>query len=487
MEFDGRRWRAVDLARAVNEKKIDPVDLMRSCQTNQEKHDQLNCFLNSSGEPALEQASLLRTRIQKGEQFQLAGLPIALKDNICTAGLKTTCGSKILSNYVPPYDASAVRMLKVSGAIVAGKTNMDEFGMGSSTENPHFGPSLNPHDHSRSCGGSSGGSAAAVAAGIVPFALGSDTGGSVRQPASFCGIVGFKPTYGAISRYGLVSYASSLEQIGVLAGCVDDAGLLFRSIVGRDSNDATSRLIDENIPSAAKIDPTKLKLGLYLGGADSEGLDPQVESSLGAALDQLRSAGTLVEPVTLDTLRYAVACYYVIACAEASSNLSRYDGIRFGRRSSSVSNLEELYVKSRQEGFGTEVQQRILLGTYVLSSGFYDEYYGAALRTRSLIAQEMSTLLRTYDALILPTVPERAFRIGDKISDPMAMYLSDIFTVPANLAGLPAISIPCEPVDQGLPLGLQIIGASGRDHRLLSMAAALEEFWNPAGTLRVPS
>ena len=417
----------------------------------------------------------------------LAGIPAAVKDNLVTADFPTTCGSRILRGFRSPYEATAVRRLRRAGAVVLGKTNMDEFGMGSSTENSAFGPTRNPWHRDRVPGGSSGGSAAAVAAGIVPVALGSDTGGSVRQPASFCGVVGIKPTYGRVSRYGLVAFASSLDQVGALGRTVRDAATLLEVVSGHDPRDATS--VNRPVPPLAAACERGVR-GLVVGVPREyfpPGLDPVVRRLAERALGALEGAGAEVRDVSLPHTRYAIPAYYIIAPAEASSNLARYDGVRFGRRSRGAGSTEQLYELSRSDGFGTEVKRRILLGTYALSAGYYDAYYGRAQEARAVIAHDFERVFGDgVDVLFTPTSPTPAFRLGERIHDPYRMYLSDVFTVPANLAGVPALSVPIG-LAEGLPVGGQLMAAHWREDTLLTAAAAIEAELGMVGSPPAPS
>ncbi|MBK8803874.1 MAG: Asp-tRNA(Asn)/Glu-tRNA(Gln) amidotransferase subunit GatA [Fibrobacteres bacterium] len=404
----------------------------------------------------------------------LAGIPIAIKDNICTEGLRTTCGSKILDGFKPPYSATAVLRLESAGAILIGKTAMDEFGMGSTSESNAFGVVRNPADPTRTPGGSSGGSAVSVAEGIVPVALGSDTGGSIRLPASFCGVVGLKPTYGRVSRYGLIAYASSLDQIGPFASNVSDAAEILSLIAGADDRDNTSARLDvPDFTSALDQGVVGLRVGIpaeYWG----EGLDPQVKAALEDGVRRLTDAGAIVVPVSLPSTKYAVSAYYIIAMAEASSNLSRFDGVRYTGRTKDAKSLLDMYSRTRSELFGQEVQRRILLGTFVLSSGYYDAYYAKAQRIRELIRREFQDAFRHCDLLAAPTAPTTAWKLGEKLEDPLAMYLSDIDTIAVNLAGLPGLVVPVSPVG-GLPVGLQLIAPAFQESTLIRAGRALEK------------
>jgi aspartyl-tRNA(Asn)/glutamyl-tRNA(Gln) amidotransferase subunit A len=392
---------------------------------------------------------------------------------MCTAGLRTTCGSRILGDYAPPYTATAVARLTAAGAIIVGKTNLDEFAMGSSNENSAFGPARNPHNTDYVPGGSSGGSAVAVAAGLAPVALGSDTGGSVRQPASFCGVVGLKPTYGRVSRYGLVAFASSLDQIGPLANTVADAALVLQVIAGHDRHDATSANVEVGDYLAGLNDGVK---GLRVGvpaECFAEGLDSEVREHVEAALQQLEAAGAELVEISLPHTKYAVAAYYIIATAEASANLARYDGVRYGFRAEEARTLAELYRRTRDEGFGAEVKRRIMLGTFALSSGYYDAYYEKAQRVRTMLVQDFAEAFNRCEVIATPTAPTPPFKIGEKTADPLAMYLSDIYTVTINLAGLPGVSVPCGMSRAGLPLGAQLIGKPFDEATLLRASAVI--------------
>jgi len=436
--------------------------------------DSLNAFVSFSYEAAMEAARAVDERVRAGQPLPLAGVPVAVKDNICTLDLPTTCGSRILEGYCSPFDATVVRRLREAGAVVVGKTNLDEFAMGSSTENSAFGPTRNPHDATRVPGGSSGGSAAAVAAGYVPAALGSETGGSVRQPAAFCGIVGIKPSYGRVSRYGLVAFASSLDQVGTLGRSVADAALLLQVIAGHDPRDSTCA--DRPVPDLAGELERGVR-GLVVGVPEEyfpPELDPAIAAAVQAAIDLLRDAGAEVRSVSLPHTPYAIPTYCVLATAEASSNLARFDGVRYGLRAREADSTRAVYEATRSLGFGAEVKRRIMLGTYVLSAGYYDRYYARAQRVRALIAQDFRRVFDAgVDVVITPTTPSVAFHLGEKTADPYQMYLADIFTVTANLAALPAISLPIGTVD-GLPIGGQIIADRWNEAVMVRTAAALE-------------
>ena len=406
---------------------------------------------------------------------EYAGIPIGIKDNLCMKGTKTTCSSKMLENFVSPYDATVIEKLKDENIISLGKLNMDEFAMGSSTESSYFKKTKNPWNLNKVPGGSSGGSAAAVAANMVPWALGSDTGGSIRQPASLCGVVGLKPTYGLVSRYGLVAFASSLDQIGPITKDVRDSAMLLSLIAGHDEKDTTSEEIEKkDYTKALKNDVKGLKIGVpkeFFG----EGINEEVKKELTKAIETYKELGAEVEEFSLDVAKYALATYYIIACAEASSNLGRFDGIRYGYRTPEYSNLKEIYKKSRSEGFGPEVKRRIILGTYVLSSGYYDAYYKKAQQVRTLVSNEFSKAFEKYDVILTPTSPVTAFNIGEKSNNPLEMYLADICTVSINIAGVPAISIPCGVDSEGMPVGMQLIGNKFEEEKILNAAYTFEQ------------
>ena len=432
---------------------------------------ELNSFLSIERDYALGRADELD---KAGGELPLKGLPIAIKDVLCTKGMQTTCGSRILSNYKPQYDATAVTCLKSAGAIVVGKTNMDEFAMGSSNENSAFGPVRNPWDTDRVPGGSSGGSAVAVASGVVRVSLGSDTGGSVRQPASLCGILGLKPTYGRISRYGLVAFASSLDNIGIFGQSANDIARVLKVIAGRDPLDSTSADVPVPDYSAMLADDIK---GKRLGVPRSwfgEGLDDDVRSAVETVIENFRSLGAEIVDVELPHAKYGIAVYYIIATAEASSNLARYDGVRYGFRAEESRELRQMYFKTREEGFGAEVKRRIMLGTYVLSSGYYDAYYAKAQKVRTLLKRDYANAFALCDAIVTPTAPSVAFKIGEKSDNPLAMYLNDIYTVSANMAGVPGISVPCGISSEGLPIGMQLIGNFWSEGLLLNLASKYE-------------
>ncbi|MFN6481174.1 Asp-tRNA(Asn)/Glu-tRNA(Gln) amidotransferase subunit GatA [Nostoc sp. DedQUE07] len=439
----------------------------------------LHSFLCVTANRALEQAGAVDAKIAAGEEIGLlAGIPVGIKDNMCTKGIPTTCASRILENFVPPYESTATQKLADAGAVMVGKTNLDEFAMGSSTENSAYQVTANPWDLSRVPGGSSGGSAAAVAAQECVVALGSDTGGSIRQPASFCGVVGMKPTYGLVSRYGLVAYASSLDQIGPFGNTVEDAAILLSAIAGYDPKDSTSLKVP--IPNyAASLKPNfkprgQLRIGI-IKETFGEGLDSVVEQAVTKAVDQLQSLGAEIHIISCPRFRYGLPTYYIIAPSEASANLARYDGVKYGYRAPDADNLLSMYTRTRAAGFGTEVKRRIMIGTYALSAGYYDAYYLKAQKVRTLIKQDFEKAFGAVDVLVCPTSPTTAFKAGEKTTDPLSMYLNDLMTIPVNLAGLPSLSLPCGFDDQGLPIGLQLIGNVLREDQLFQVAYAYEQ------------
>ncbi len=459
-----------ELIAGLKERKYSATELAREMLGRiQRAQPELNAFITIEAESALAAAAEADRRLAAGGAPPLTGVPIAHKDIFCAAGSRTTCGSKMLANFVSPYDATVVARLRAAGAVVLGKTNMDEFAMGSSNETSHFGAVRNPWDPSRVPGGSSGGSAAAVAARLVPAATATDTGGSIRQPAALCGVTGIKPTYGRVSRYGMIAFASSLDQAGVIARSAQDAALMLGAMAGFDERDSTS--VDAPVPDyVGGLDrPLRgLRIGLLKEFFD-KGLDPAIEACLRTALEALRAQGAELRDVSLPNLPLSVPTYYVVAPAECSSNLARFDGVRFGHRCEEPRDLKDLYERSRGEGFGAEVKRRIMTGTYVLSAGYYDAYYLKAQRVRQLIASDFARAFAQVDVLIGPTTPTVAFELGAKTADPITMYLNDIYTIGANLAGLPAVSIPCGFV-QGLPVGLQIVGAHFAEERILNVA-----------------
>ncbi|MFP4222267.1 MAG: Asp-tRNA(Asn)/Glu-tRNA(Gln) amidotransferase subunit GatA [Phormidium sp.] len=440
---------------------------------------QLHSFLHVTAEAAIARARRVDAKIAAGESIGLLeGIPIAIKDNLCMRGVPTTCGSRILENYIPPYNATVIEKLEAAGAVLLGKTNLDEFAMGSSTENSAYQVTANPWDTARVPGGSSGGSAAAVAADEAVVALGSDTGGSIRQPASFCGVVGMKPTYGLVSRYGLVAYASSLDQIGPFGRTVEDAATLLEAIAGYDPRDSTSLKVEIPHYSRAVKPNLKPKGRLRVGIIQEtfgKGLDPEVETAVKAAIEVLQELGTEISVISCPTFSYGLPTYYIIAPSEASANLARYDGVKYGLRVEEADNLLEMYEKTRAQGFGPEVKRRIVIGTYALSAGYYDAYYLKAQKVRTLICQDFQKAFAQADVLITPTSPTTAFKAGEKTDDPLSMYLSDLMTIPVNLAGLPALSLPCGFDSQGLPIGMQMIGNVLQEERLLEIANAYEQ------------
>ncbi len=464
-----------NIAKHVNDgsQKVDDVAefYMKRVQTLGKK---LNSHLFFDEKIIESEVERVKNLLKTQKNLPLAGVPVSLKDNLCTKGMPTTCGSKILENYIPPYDAEVVRRLKDAGALIFGKLNMDEFAMGSSNENSAYGPVKNPWDLSRVPGGSSGGSAAVVAADLAPCSLGSDTGGSIRQPAALCGVVGLKPTYGRVSRYGLVAYGSSLDQVGPFTRSVADSALLLQVLAGWDRRDSTSRNDAEIKSFDALNGQRKLKIG-YVKEFDSDQLNPEIKAAMSQALEVYKSQGCEIVELSLPNIGYSIPTYYVVATAEASANLARFDGVRYGHRSTHHTTLNELYEASRSEGFGKEVKQRIMLGTFALSSGYYDAYYGSALRTREMIRQDFAKAFAKVDVIASPTSPTTAFKIGEKSNDPMSMYLSDIYTIATNLAGIPGISIPCGFDKAGLPMGLQLMSAAWNDQTLLDCALMYEE------------
>jgi aspartyl-tRNA(Asn)/glutamyl-tRNA(Gln) amidotransferase subunit A len=465
--------RISDIAAAVSSRRRSAEEFARETLDRiVERDPKVAAFLSFDEDRVLEDAREVDRRVQAGETLSLAGVTIAVKDNMAVAGYTATCASKILHGFSPGYDATAVERLKAAGAVIAGKTNLDEFAMGSSTENSAYQLTRNPWDLERVPGGSSGGSAAAVAAREVPVALGSDTGGSVRQPAALCGVVGYKPTYGRVSRYGLVAFASSLDQIGPIATSVEDAARVYSVVAGADPRDSTSLRDPVGDPVAATRRTIQgMRVGVLREATGA--LEPEVAKNFDAAIGVFRSLGAKISETSVPRAPYAIPIYYVVANAEASSNLARYDGIRYGPRAEEGT-LEEFYTEQRSRGFGPEVKRRILLGTFVLSAGYADEYYRRADRARALLSRDFEAAFAGVDVIVCPTVPAPAFRFGEKSEDPIAMYLSDIFTTPASLAGLPAISVPSGAGDNGLPLGLQILSNRGRDEDVFAAAAAYE-------------
>ena len=466
----------------LEKREVSSVEMTEAFLKNIKKEDKnIHAFLSLAENEAIKIAKKVDERIAKGEPVEmLAGIPAAIKDNIIIRGAKTTAASKILENYIAPYDAAVIKKLKEEEAVFVGKTNLDEFAMGSSTENSGFGPTKNPIDLKRVPGGSSGGSAAAVKAGFCVYALGSDTGGSIRQPASFCGVVGFKPTYGAVSRHGLIAMASSLDQVGPITKNVEDAAQVFEAIRGKDELDSTS-IAREWKDFARPLDIEELKIGVpreYF----THGLDKDIEKNIRAVIAKLEKEGAKIEEISLPYSEWALAAYYIIMPAEVSANLARFDGIKYGfstlqSPSSKLQKLMDVYLKSRGEGFGAEVRRRIMLGTYILSAGYYDAYYKRAQKVRRLIKDEFDNIFKSVDVVLTPTTPSTAFKFGEKTSDPLSMYLADIYTVSVNLAGVPAISLPSGEVN-GLPVGLQLIGKNFDDIKLLQIAKITETVIN---------
>ena len=468
---------AVSLGKKIKEKEISVREALDAvfAQIDQTE-DRYHAYVTLDKEGAYKQADAVQEKIDKGELTgALAGVPVAIKDNMCTKGLLTTCSSKILENYVPTYTASAVQNLTDSGCVIIGKTNMDEFAMGSTTETSYYGVTRNPHNPDHVPGGSSGGSAAAVALNECFFALGSDTGGSIRQPSAFCGITGMKPTYGTVSRYGLIAYGSSLDQIGPMTKNVTDCAAVLETIASYDKKDSTSMKREEyDFTSALVRDVKGLRIGLpkdYFG----DGLDSEVKAAIFKAAETFKRMGAIVEEFDLGLVQYAIPAYYIIASAEASSNLERFDGVKYGYRTKEYGDLHSMYKKTRSEGFGSEVKRRIMLGSFVLSSGYYDAYYLKALKTKALIKQEFDKAFEKYDIILAPAAPTTAPLLGSSLQDPIKMYLSDIYTISANLAGIPGLSIPCGKDKMGLPIGMQLLGGCFQEKTLLRAGFAYEK------------
>ena len=468
---------ALELGKEIKEKRISVREAVQASLERIHKYeDTVHAYVTLTEEAALAQADEIQKQIDDGILTgPLAGVPMAIKDNICTEGIETTCSSKILRGFVPPYSAEAALNLKKAGAILLGKTNMDEFAMGSTTETSWFGPTKNPWNTEHVPGGSSGGSCAAVAAGETFFALGSDTGGSIRQPSSFCGVTGIKPTYGTVSRYGLIAYGSSLDQIGPVAKDVTDCATILEAISSYDKKDSTSVAREDTDFTSALVDDVKgMKIGIpkdYFG----EGLDSEVKDAIFKAAEVLKQKGAIVEEFDLSLVEYAIPAYYVIASAEASSNLSRFDGVKYGYRTEEYEGLHNMYKKSRSEGFGPEVKRRIMLGSFVLSSGYYDAYYLKALRTKALIKKAFDRAFEKYDVILSPAAPTTAPKIGDSLSDPLKMYLGDIYTISVNLAGLPGMTVPCGTDKNGLPIGLQLIADCFNEKKMIQTAYTYEQ------------
>lgn len=468
---------AVSLGKKIKEKEISVREALDAvfAQIDQTE-DRYHAYVTFDKEGAYKQADAVQEKIDKGELTgALAGVPVAIKDNMCTKGLLTTCSSKILGNYVPTYTASAVQNLTDAGCVIIGKTNMDEFAMGSTTETSYYGVTRNPHNPDHVPGGSSGGSAAAVALNECFFALGSDTGGSIRQPSAFCGITGMKPTYGTVSRYGLIAYGSSLDQIGPMTKNVTDCAAVLETIASYDKKDSTSMKREEyDFTSALVRDVKGLRIGLpkdYFG----DGLDSEVKAAIFKAAETFKRMGAIVEEFDLGLVQYAIPAYYIIASAEASSNLERFDGVKYGYRTKEYGDLHSMYKKTRSEGFGSEVKRRIMLGSFVLSSGYYDAYYLKALKTKALIKQEFDKAFEKYDIILAPAAPTTAPLLGSSLQDPIKMYLSDIYTISANLAGIPGLSIPCGKDKMGLPIGMQLLGGCFQEKTLLRAGFAYEK------------
>lgn len=467
---------AVELGEKIKAKEVTVKDAVKAALAQiKAVDDSVNSYVTVDEKGALKRAAEVQKLIDSGELTgPLAGVPVAIKDNMCTKGILTTCSSKILGNFKPTYTAEAVANLEKAGAVIIGKTNMDEFAMGSTTETSAFGETKNPWNIEHVPGGSSGGSCAAVAAEECFFALGSDTGGSIRQPSSFCGVTGIKPTYGTISRYGLIAYGSSLDQIGPIAKDVTDCATVLEAIASHDAKDSTSIERDDYDFTSALVDDVKgIKIGIprdYLG----EGLDPEVKAAVLKAAEELKKKGAIVEEFDLSLVEYAIPAYYIIASAEASSNLARFDGVKYGYRTEEFDGLHNMYKKTRSEGFGAEVKRRIMLGSFVLSSGYYDAYYIKALRTKALIKKAFDKAFEKYDVILGPAAPTTAPKLGDSLSDPIKMYLGDIYTISVNLAGLPGISVPCGLDSKGLPIGLQLIGDCFNEKKIIQAAYTYE-------------
>lgn len=470
-----RKMTALEIGRMIKNKEISVVEATKDALENIEKTDKAyNAFVTVCPEEALKQAEEVQKKIDDGSLTSpLAGVPMAVKDNMCTKGILTSCASKILTGFKPTYTATAVKKLEEAGAVMLGKVNMDEFAMGSTTETSYNGATINPWGENRVPGGSSGGSAVAVAADMAYYALGSDTGGSIRQPCAFCGITGIKPTYGTVSRYGLIAYASSLDQIGPMGKNVEDVAEVLSVISGHDPKDSTS-VNQQPMKITLNNDIKGKKIGIprdYFG----KGLDGDVKNAVLAAADKLKELGAEVEEFDMPSLEYAIPAYYIIACAEASSNLSRFDGVKYGYAAKDFDDLTDLYYKSRSEGFGTEVKRRILIGAFVLSSGYYDAYYKKALQVKAVIKQSFDKAFEKYDVILSPTAPTTALKMGENLSDPLKMYLGDIYTVSVNLAGLPSMVVPCGFDKEGMPIGLQLIGKPFGENGLLNMGYAYQQ------------
>ena len=471
------RYTAVELGKKIQAGEVSVLEATQAVlDAIKAKEAAVNSFVTVDEEGALKRAAEVQKLIDEGKLTgPLAGVPVAIKDNMCTEGLLTTCSSKILYNYIPTYSAEAVKRLEAAGAVIVGKTNMDEFAMGSTTETSAYGVTKNPWNTEHVPGGSSGGSCAAVEAEEVPYALGSDTGGSIRQPSSFCGVTGIKPTYGSVSRYGLIAYGSSLDQIGPIAKDVTDCATILEAITSYDTKDSTSVKREDSDYTSALVDDVKgMRIGIprdYFG----EGLDPEVREAVLAAAETLKEKGAIVEEFDLGLVEYAIPAYYVIACAEASSNLARFDGVKYGYRTREYEGLHNMYKKSRSEGFGAEVKRRIMLGSFVLSSGYYDAYYLKALRVKALIKKAFDNAFSKYDVILGPAAPTTAPKLGQSLDNPIQMYLGDIYTISVNLAGLPGISLPCGMDKNGLPIGLQLIGDCFKEKNIIRAAYSFEQ------------
>lgn len=476
--MDITKLSALELGKKIKAKEISVVEAVKAqLEAIEQRDGRYHCYISVFKEEALKRAEDIQIAIDAGEYKDslLAGVPIAVKDNICTKGFKTTCASHMLEDFKPSYDASVIKKLENAGAIIIGKLNMDEFAMGSTTETSYFGVTKNPHNVEHVPGGSSGGSAAAIAAEEAFLALGSDTGGSIRQPSSFCGVTGIKPTYGTVSRYGLIAYASSLDQIGPIARTVSDCALALEIISGSDPLDSTCVKTDRYDYTSALVDDVK---GMRVGipkGYFSDGLEEEVKECILSAANVLKEKGAIIEEFDLEAIDYAIPAYYVIASAEASSNLSRYDGVKYGYRAQNAEDLQELYKRTRSEGFGDEVKRRMMIGSFVLSSGYYDAYYNKALKVKAIIKNAFDQAFERYDVILGPTAPTTAQKLGESLSNPVKMYLGDIYTVAVNLAGLPAISVPCGVDSKGLPIGLQLIGKPFGEKDIIRMAYSFEQ------------
>ncbi|MBQ8298925.1 MAG: Asp-tRNA(Asn)/Glu-tRNA(Gln) amidotransferase subunit GatA [Clostridia bacterium] len=468
---------AHEIREAYESKELKVTDVVKAFYEKIKVDDEkIKGYITLCEEEAIAQAEAIQAKYDAGEKMgALAGVPIAIKDNMCTRGVKTTCASRMLENFIPPYDATVIKKLKDAGAIILGKVNMDEFAMGASTEHSAFFKTHNPVNLNKVPGGSSGGSAAVVAGDLSPISLGSDTGGSIRQPAAFCGIVGLKPTYGLVSRYGLVAFASSLDQIGPMTKDVTDAAILLNTIAGHDEMDSTSAKLDKKDYTKALVNDVKgIKIGIpkeFFG----EGVNSEVKEKVLAAVKTFEELGAIVEECSLPATEYCLPAYYIIACAEASSNLGRFDGIRYGYRTKNYETMQDIFRNSRSEGFGEEVKRRIILGTYVLSSGYYDAYYKKAQKVRTIVKQNFDKVFEKYDLLLTPTAPSTAFDIDSKINNPLEMYMADLLTVPVNVSGVPAISMPCGSDSEGMPVGLQLIAKHFDEETLLRAAYTYEQ------------